>query len=165
MRRSERPRLENLGEQVFTVQDRSAATQMAVMLKRNGTLFYFDLGRKDWLAHCDGTRLSQVLKNKRDPFGRPSGLRPLRDEKVELPQKFSEFPGAAQELYLRPRYGYTPEWRTYCEEQARDASIELIGLDETATPADLGLRNVKQQAPDPDREERECREQAAAAAV
>ena len=119
LRRAERAKLEDLCELVFTVRDLDGKDQMLVMLKRNGTLFYFDPNRKDWLAYCDGSRLSQVLKKQRDPFGRPPGLRPLSDDEVELPEDLKLFPGADQQLYLCARYGFSKEWRAYCEQQSK----------------------------------------------
>ena len=109
---------------------------------------------------------SQVLKKHRDPFGRHSGFRALRDEEVELPEKISLFPGAAQNLYLNARNSFTQEWRVYCEQQAKDAGVELLSLEQAATPADLGLRDVKRPTPEPEQSERDRRlEQAVADAA
>lgn len=64
------------------------------------------------------------------------------------------FPGAAQNLYLKARYGFTPDWRAYCEKQAGETGIELLSLEQAATPADLGLQNFKRASPEPDQGDR-----------
>ena len=75
---AQRENLEKRVEQVHWVRDASRTSRLAVMLKQNGTLFFLDLQKDDWIALYDGFRFSQVLK--RDLFGNPPGHRALVNE-------------------------------------------------------------------------------------
>ena len=62
IRREQRARVEQLGQQVFWVLDRSGVELMAFMHKQSGMLYILDLDRQDWTSAFDGATLTQDLK-------------------------------------------------------------------------------------------------------
>ena len=56
-RREQRARTERFGESVHWLVEPDGLTLLAFMSKSSGTLFYFDLELRDWVAAYDGTTL------------------------------------------------------------------------------------------------------------
>ena len=112
IRREQRARVEQLGQQVFWVLDPSGVELMAFMYKQSGMLYILNLDRKDWTSAFDGATLTQVLRRD-DQWPRPPQAFELTDAQVELPRSLAEFPGFDQGLHERPRYGYSDVWQHF----------------------------------------------------
>ena len=69
IRREQRARLEALGERVCWVLDLENTNTMAILLKKNGTLFFLEIQRIYWICPFDNESLTNVLKH--DPWPRP----------------------------------------------------------------------------------------------
>ena len=121
IRREQRARAEQLGQQVFWVLDPSRVELMAFMYKPNGMLFLLDLERQHWTSAFDGATLTQVLK-RGDPWLRTPQAPELTDAQVELPRSLAEFPGFNQGLHERPRYGYSDAWQQFITVRALRAA-------------------------------------------
>ena len=64
---------------------------MAILLNDNGTLFFFEIQRVDWICRFEGESLTKVLKH--DPWPRLSLFRALTEKEVFLPRSIEDFPG------------------------------------------------------------------------
>ena len=91
IRREERTRLEVLGERVYWVLDLKGSNKMAVLLKCNGTLFFLEVQRADWICPFDGKSITNALQHGSWP--RPSHFMALTEDEVRLSRTIEEFPG------------------------------------------------------------------------
>ena len=118
IRREQRARAEQLGQQVFWVLDPSSVELMAIMYKTIGMVYILDLERHHWTSTFDGATLTQVLM-RGDQWPLPPQARKLTDSEVELPRSLVEFPGFDQVLQERHRYGYSDAWQHFIATRGR----------------------------------------------
>ena len=132
IRREQRTRLEVLGERVYWVLDLEGSDKMAVLLKCNGTLFFLELQRADWICPFDGESITNALQH--DPWPRPSLFRALTEEEVRLPRTIEEFPGFENNLHEQPNYGFSGLWQAFVRERAQQTGIVIPPLEISINP-------------------------------
>ena len=137
IRREQRARVEQLGQQVFWVLDPSGVELMAFMYKQSGMLYILDLDRQDWTSTFDGATLTQVLM-RGDQWPHPPQALELTDAQVELPLSLAEFPKFDQGLYERPRYGYSDVWQHVVTARALRAAAFQASLLQQSSSTILG---------------------------
>ena len=107
--------LEEAGERVCFLVDRGVN---AMLLRETGTLYVFDEPKNDFVSLCDGRTLTNDRKRQR--ASRPPNFRELSLDDVLLPWQEIDFPGFAEGRHKRRYYGFTPEWRNYAIQQAKE---------------------------------------------
>ena len=135
--------LEDAGERVCFLVDRNVN---AMLLRETGTLYVFDEPKNDFVSLCDGRTLTNDRKRQR--ASRPPNFRELSADDVLLPWQEIDFPGFAEGRHKRRYYGFTPEWRNYAIQQAKEEK----SCSEPAPPT------TAQPEPEPERESRPERE-------
>ena len=135
--------LEEAGERVCFLVDRNVN---AMLLRETGTLYVFNEAKNDFVNLCDGRTLTNDRKRQR--ASRPPNFCELSPDDVLLPWQEIDFPGFAEGRHKHRYYGFTPEWRNYAIQQAKEEK----SCSEPAPPT------VAQPEPEPEREPRPERE-------
>ncbi len=131
IRREQRARLEALGECVCWVLDLENTNKMAILLKNNGTLFFLEIQRVDWICPFDDESLTNVLKH--DPCPRRSLFRALTEEEVLLPRSIEDFPGFEINMHEQPNYGFSDQWQSFVRERAHQSGTTIPPLESEPT--------------------------------
>ena len=135
--------LEEAGERVCFLVDRNVN---AMLLRETGTLYVFNEAKNDFVNLCDGRTLTNDRKRQR--ASRPPNFCELSTDDVLLPWQEIDFPGFAEGRHKHRYYGFTPEWRNYAIQQAKEEK----SCSEPAPPT------IAQPEPEPERESRPERE-------
>ena len=135
--------LEEAGERVCFLVDRG---MNAMLLRETGTLYVFDEAKNDFVNLCDQRTLTSDRKRQRT--SRPPNFCELLSDDVMLPWQEIDFPGFTEGRHKRRYYGFTPEWRNYAIQQAK----------EEKSCSEPALPTVAQPEPEPERDSRLKRE-------
>ena len=144
IRREQRARVEQLGQQVFWVLDPSGVELMAFMYKQSGMVYILELDRQDLTDAFDGATLTQVLRRS-DQLPRPPQALELTDAQVELPRSLAEFTGFDQGLHERRRYGYSDVWQHFVTARALPAAASQASLFPQSSSTILGDSPIASQ--------------------
>ena len=107
--------------------DLENTNKMAILLKNNGTLFFLEIQRVDWICPFDGESLTNVLKH--DTWPRSSLYQALTEDEVLLPRSIEDFPGFVTNMHEQPNYGFSDQWQSFVRERAHHSGTTIPPLD------------------------------------